>query len=369
MPRFLPEPPFRHGTAPRTAVVLINLGTPEAPTAPALRRYLKQFLSDPRVVEIPRPIWWAILNGIILNTRPKKSAAKYATVWTPEGSPLKVHTEKQAKLLAGSLGQRGHRVQVAWAMRYGAPSVPDTLARLKAEGATRILLVPMYPQYAASTTATALDEACAWLQRTRNQPEMRSVRNFHDHPGYIGALEQTVRSHWQTAGLPDADTRLVISFHGLPKRSLTLGDPYFCECQKTGRLLAERLNLAPEQYKICFQSRFGKAEWLQPYTAPSLEAMAKAGVKRVDILCPGFVADCLETLEEIAQEGRHGFLAAGGSRYDYIPCLNDSPAWIRALAALVEQHTGGWPVQAGSSPPAAVLQARHQRALAKGAPS
>ena len=365
MPRFLPEPPFRHGTAPRTAVVLINLGTPEAPTAPALRRYLKQFLSDPRVVEIPRLVWWPILNGIILNTRPKKSAAKYASVWTPEGSPLKVHTEKQAKLLGGYLGQRGHQVQVAWAMRYGNPSVPDTLARLKAEGATRILLVPMYPQYAASTTATALDEACAWLQRTRNQPEVRSVRNFHDHAGYIAALEQTVRAHWQARGLPDADTRLVISFHGLPKRSLDLGDPYYCECQKTGRLLAERLNLAPEQYKICFQSRFGKAEWLQPYTAPTLEAMAKAGVKRVDILCPGFVADCLETLEEIALEGKADFLSAGGKEYHYVPALNEQPAWLAALTDIVESHLQGWPTR--TAPDATALETSARRAAGLGA--
>ncbi len=365
MPRFLPEPPFRHGTAPRTAVVLINLGTPEAPTAPALRRYLKQFLSDPRVVEIPRPIWWLILNGIILNVRPKKSAAKYASIWTPDGSPLKMHTERQAKLLAGSLGQRGHRLQVAWAMRYGAPSLPDTLSRLKADGATRILLVPMYPQYAASTTATALDEACAWLRETRNQPEMRSIRNFHDHPGYIAALERTVRSHWEKVGLPDAGTRLVVSFHGLPRRSLDLGDPYFCECQKTGRLLAERLNLAPEQYRICFQSRFGKAEWLQPYTAPTLQAMAKDGVKRVDILCPGFVADCLETLEEIALEGKADFLGAGGREYHYIPALNEHPQWIAALTDIVENHLQGWPTR--ETPDAAALEAGARRARDLGA--
>lgn len=345
MPKFLPEPAHQHGTPAQTAVVLINLGTPEAPTAPALRRYLKQFLSDSRVVEIPRALWWLILNGIILNVRPKKSAEKYATVWTPDGSPLKFHTERQAKLLAGLLGERGHRVKVAWAMRYGAPGVPDVLTKLKAEGASRFLLVPMYPQYAASTTATAIDEACTWLLRTRNQPEIRTIRNFHDDEGYLAALERTVRAHWQANGLPGNHSRLLISFHGLPRRSLDLGDPYYCECQKTGRLLAERLGLSPEQYAVCFQSRFGRAEWLQPYTAPTLETWGKAGVRRVDVICPGFVADCLETLEEIALEGKALFLSAGGTEYHYIPALNEAPQWIEALANLAERHLQGWPTR------------------------
>lgn len=225
MPRFLPEPPHRHGKPATTAVVLVNLGTPDAPTAPALKRYLKQFLSDPRVVEIPKPLWWLILNGIILNVRPKKSAAKYASVWMPEGSPLRVHTDRQTKLLKGLLGQRGHHVTVSYAMRYGSPAVADVLAHLKAEGASRILIVPMYPQYAASTTATVVDDASRWLLQTRNQPEMRFVRNFHDHEGYLAALEKSVRKHWQANGSLGNNDRLLISFHGLPKRSLDLGDP------------------------------------------------------------------------------------------------------------------------------------------------
>ena len=342
MPRFQPEPPYRHGTPLGTAVVLVNLGTPDAPTAPALRRYLKQFLSDPRVVEIPKPLWWLILNGIILNTRPKKSAAKYAQVWMKEGSPLRVHTERQAKLLKGILGERGHHVSVSYAMRYGQPALPSVLSHLKAEGARRILLIPLYPQYAASTTATVVDEAARWLIETRNQPEMRFVRNFHDDTGYLSALEQSVRRHWQSCGQLGKNDKLLISFHGLPKRSLDLGDPYFCECHKTGRLLAERLNLQPEQYQICFQSRFGKAEWLQPYTAPTLQAWGKQGISRVDVICPGFSADCLETLEEIALEGRDDFLAAGGKAYHYIPALNEDPAWIEALADIAEQHLAGW---------------------------
>ena len=367
MPRFLPEPPHRHGTPASTAVVLVNLGTPDAPTAPALRRYLKEFLSDPRVVEIPKPLWWLILNGIILNVRPKKSAAKYASVWMPEGSPLRVHTERQAKLLKGLLGQRGHKVTVTWAMRYGAPSIPETLARLKAEGAGRILVVPLYPQYAASTTATVVDVTGQWLARTRNQPEMRFVRNFHDDDGYLSALEKTVRQHWQTHGpLGDRD-RLLISFHGLPRRSLDLGDPYHCECRKTGRLLAERLNLQPGQFEICFQSRFSKAEWLKPYTAPTLEEWGRQGVRRVDIICPGFVADCLETLEEIAQEGRDDFLKAGGKEYHYIPALNEDDGWIAALADLTERHLAGWPSRAAADPHR--LEASARRAREAGAPT
>ncbi len=358
MSRYLPEPPHRHGTPPSTAVVLVNLGTPDEATAPALKRYLREFLSDPRVVEIPRPIWWLILNGIILNIRPKKSAAKYASVWMPEGSPLRVHTERQTRLLKGLLGQRGHHVTVVSAMRYGKPSISSVLAHLKSEGANRIQMVPMYPQYSATTTATVLDEACNWLTRLRNQPEMRFIRNFHDHEGYLAALEKSVRKHWQTNGALGERDRLLISFHGLPKRNLELGDPYFCECHKTGRLLADRLNLRPEQYTITFQSRFGKAEWLQPYTAPSLQKMGSEGIRRVDTICPGFVADCLETLEEIAMEGRDDFLNAGGKEYHYIPALNEDDAWIKALGDLVEQHLSGWATKTPFDPHALELSAK-----------
>ncbi len=343
MPRFLPEPAHQHGRAERIAVLLVNLGTPAAPTAPALRPYLKQFLSDPRVVEIPRPIWWLILNGIILNTRPKKSAAKYAKIWTPEGSPLKVHTEKQAKLLKGLLGQRGHQVIVSWAMRYGQPGIPEALTQLKEAGATRILIVPLYPQYAASTTASVIDEVATWLQATRNQPEIRWIRHFHDDEAYLAALEQNVRAHWQKNGLPGGRYRLVMSFHGLPRFHLDKGDPYHCECLKTGRLLAQRLNLPPERMAVTFQSRFGRAEWLQPYTEPTLMALAREGVERIDVICPGFVGDCLETLEEIAIECKAAFLTAGGKEFGYIPALNESPLWIEALTQLVERHLQGWP--------------------------
>jgi ferrochelatase len=366
MPRFLPEPAYRHGAPDKTAILLINLGTPEAPTAPAVRRYLKEFLSDPRVVEIPRPIWWLILNGIILNVRPKKSAAKYASVWTPEGSPLKVHTERQTKLLRGLLGQAGHHVVVDYAMRYGQPSIPATLTRLKAEGCTRILLLPLYPQYAASTSATAYDAACTWAQATRNQPEIRSVRSFADHPGYISALAASVREHWMHNPRDTGSYRLIMSFHGVPRYTLDKGDPYHCECQKTGRLLAEALGLSKDEYQICFQSRFGRAEWLQPYTSQTLHALGQQGIQRVDMICPGFPADCLETLEEIAIEGKLEFIQAGGKDYRYIPCLNERDDWIRALADIATTQLQGWPT--GKADPA-TLELSALRAKALGAPS
>ena len=344
MSQYWQEPAYTHGTAPRTGVLLVNLGTPTAPTAAALRPYLKEFLSDPRVVEIPRPIWWLILNGIILNTRPAKSAKKYASVWTSEGSPLKVHTEKQAKLLAGFLAQAGYReLHVSWAMRYGQPSIRSQLDAMRAANCTRILVVPLYPQYAASTTATVIDEVANCLRHWRNLPEVRYVRSFGDDPGYIEALAASVRAHWHRNGQAD---RLVLSFHGIPRRSLDLGDPYHCECYKTGRLLGEALKLAPERLIVSFQSRFGKAEWLQPYTQPMVEALAKSGVKRIDVVCPGFTSDCLETLEEINMEVREAFLHAGGKEFHYIPCLNNSLDWIRALADIAEQHLGGWSTRA-----------------------
>ncbi|MBI3141139.1 MAG: ferrochelatase [Rhodocyclales bacterium] len=337
---YSPEPPHRHGAAPRTAILLANLGTPEAPTKAALRRYLKEFLWDPRLVEAPRALWWLVLNGLILNTRPAKSAEKYAKIWTPEGSPLKVHTEKQAKLLRGWLGQAGAgEVLVDWAMRYGAPSIPAVLDRLKAQGCARVLVVPLYPQYAAGTTASVLDEVAGWMRRTRNLPELRCVRGFHDDIGYIAALTASVHEHWMQHGRPD---KLVMSFHGLPRTSLERGDPYHCECQKTARLLAEALGLGAEQFVVTFQSRFGRGEWLKPYTQPTLEALARSGTKRVDVLCPGFVADCLETLEEIGLECKAAFLQAGGKEFHHIPCLNERPEWIQALAKLGRRHLGDW---------------------------
>lgn len=342
---FRKEPPYIHGTLARTAVVLVNLGTPEAPTAGAVRRYLKQFLSDTRVVEIPRVIWWLILNGIILPIRSKKSAQKYAAIWTEEGSPLKVHTQKQSVLLHTLLGERGHAVQAVYAMRYGAPSVDSVLESLHAQGCDRILVLPAYPQYSGATTASIFDAVFQHYRRRRNIPELRMIRHYHDHPAYIAALQASVQAYWVQHGRPD---QLVMSFHGVPKRTLLMGDPYHCECHKTARLLATALGLTPQQWQLTFQSRFGKAEWLQPYTAPTLQQLGRQGVRRVDVLCPGFTSDCLETLEEISMEARHDFLQAGGQEFHYIPCLNETAAGIDALADIAQQHMGGWDTQSDS---------------------
>jgi ferrochelatase len=359
---YLPEPPYHHGQAAQTAVLLVNLGTPSEPTAPALRRYLAEFLDDPRVVEIPRLLWWPLLHGVILQTRPAKSAAKYASIWMPEGSPLAVWTTAQARLLQAALDARGHRLSVRHAMRYGEPSIPSVLDTLRAAGATRVLVLPLYPQYAAATTASVVDKVGAWARNARRVPEMRFVGEYHDDPGYIDALAESLHEHWRLKGRAE---RLLLSFHGVPARSLALGDPYHCQCHKTARLLGERLGLPKEALTVTFQSRFGKAQWLEPYTEPTLRAWAASGVKSVDVLCPGFVADCLETLEEIAQEGRDAFLASGGQDFRYLPCLNDRPAWIAALAGIAERHLQGWLTR--ESPDAADLAAQRERALALGA--
>jgi ferrochelatase len=314
-------------------------------------------------VEIPRAVWLPLLNGVILNTRPAKSAQKYAAIWTPEGSPLKVHSEKQAKLLRGWLGQNGHAdLLVDYAMRYGEPSVDARISAMKAANCTRLLVVPLYPQYAASTTGSTYDAVARALGRRRNLPELRIVRGFCDQPGYVEALAASVRSHWEARGRPD---KLVISFHGLPRFSLDRGDPYHCECHKTARLLAESLGIAPESYLVTFQSRFGRAEWLKPYTQQTLEELARGGVGRVDVLCPGFVSDCLETLEEIALECKGAFLKGGGKEFHYIEALNERPEWIAALGTLVVDQLTGWIGRAG--PGSAELAKSAERARALGA--
>lgn len=336
---FQDEPSAGDPSGQRTAVLWCNLGSPDEPDAPAVRRYLAEFLGDPRVVEIPRAVWLPILHGIILRRRPAQSAAKYAGIWTPDGAPLKVWTRKQALLLAGWLGERGHRVMVREAMRYGSPSIASQLDQLKAQGAERVLVMQAYPQYSATTTASVIDAVNAWSAGVRRLPEFRFVNDYHDEPLYIDALAQSITRHWQKNGRGD---QLVMSFHGIPERNVRLGDPYQAQCLATARLLAERLGLGPAQHRVTFQSRFGRAKWLEPYTEPTLRQLGAAGTARVDLVCPGFPADCLETLEEIAIEGREAFLQSGGKEFEYIPCLNDSPAWITALCAIAERHLGGW---------------------------
>ena len=359
---FAAEPSFDHAAPPSTAIVLCNLGTPDEPTAPAVRRYLREFLSDPRVVEIPRALWLPLLHGVILRVRPARSARKYTTIWTPDGSPLQVWTTKQARLLSGYLGQRGHRVVVRPAMRYGSPSIASVLDEVKAAGARRVLILPLYPQYSGPTTASVFDAVADWSKNIRTLPELRFVNHFHDDRGYIEALARRVTGYWQTHG---RGKRLVLSFHGVPKRTLLRGDPYHCECQKTARLLAERLSLKDEQLLVTFQSRFGRAEWLQPYTEPTLTALARQGIDHVDVMCPGFTSDCLETLEEIALEARAAFLGAGGRTFHYIPCLNDQHEWITALVDLALRHLQGWDTLTPPDP--RQLETQRQRAQSMGA--
>lgn len=355
---------FRHDSPDRLGILLVNLGTPDSPSVGDVRRYLKEFLWDPRVVEMARPLWWLVLNGVILNTRPRRSAKAYQKVWTEQGSPLLVISKQQRDALQAALDDvLPGPVTVTLAMRYGKPSIAAGLDELRRAGARRLLVLPMYPQYSATTTASIFDAVTAELRQWRWLPELRFINHFHDDPGYIAALADSVREHWAEHGRAD---KLVMSFHGIPREYFEAGDPYYCECQKTGRLLAEALGLSEQQWQLTFQSRLGPKEWLRPYTDQSLEKLAREGVKSVDMVCPGFSADCLETLEEIAMENREVFLEAGGQEYRYIPCLNDRADHIAALAGLVRQHAAGWP-EAATAADAAQPNARWQRALALGA--
>ena len=331
MPRYRPEPP-RPPDAHRDGVLLVNLGSPKAPTASALRPWLKQFLSDPRIVELPRLLWYPIL-ALILATRPARSAKKYASIWMPEGSPLTVHTKNLALAVQAELAD----ISVEWAMRYGTPSIEERLEQLRAAGCERILVVPLYPQYAASTTASTLDEVTRIMQTWRAVPEIRYVRSFPTDAGYIAVLAKSVEEHQAEHGVPDY---LVMSFHGQPKKTDALGDPYRSECLLTAQALANKLGLTPDQYKVTFQSRFGPADWLQPYTQASIETLAAAGAKHIDIICPGFTADCLETLEEIGILAREAFLAHGGERFHVIECLNSRSEWVQAVVGVIGRHSG-----------------------------
>jgi ferrochelatase len=331
---------YDHSVAPKVGVLIVNTGTPDAPTKQALRPYLKQFLSDPRIVDTPRWLWWLILNGIILNTRPKKSAQGYQRVWTDRGSPLAFHTQDQAEGIRQQLADTwGDSLIIEWAMRYGQPSVASKLEALQQQGVEKLVVLPLFPQYASATTASIYDAVGQFFKDRLWLPEIHFINQYFDHPLYINALADSVTQHWQQHGRPD---KLIFSYHGEPLRYLHRGDPYHCQCLKTTRLVAEKLDLAENDYLTSFQSRFGPGDWLQPYTDETLKSLPEKNIKYVQVLCPGFAADCLETVDEIAIENKHYFINAGGERFDYIPALNASTTHIDVLTAIVQNAIQGW---------------------------
>ena len=339
-PRFIPWPePFKTGGV---GVILVNLGTPDEPTAPAIRKYLREFLSDPRVIEIPKLLWWPILNGPILMARPRKLVPRYKSVWMEGGSPLMVFTQRQTEGLRQLFAQRGLAIDVETGMRYGEPSIKNAMLRLRERGCEHLLVVPLYPQYASSTTATVVDEVARVASHMRDQPALRFIKRFHTDPAFIHPLGDKIAAFWQQHGKPQ---KLVMSFHGLPRQCVDMGDPYCRDCYETARALAQYLGLSDDAYQVTFQSRFGPAKWLEPYTEPTLQKLAQQGVTEIDVVCPGFLADCLETLEEIQVEVCETFMHAGGKRFRYIPALNDDQAWVTSLGEMVLSHLQGWPTE------------------------
>ncbi len=331
---------FQHDRTAGTGVLLVNLGTPDAPTPSAVRRYLAEFLSDPRVVEFPRLLWYMILHGIILRIRPGKVAHAYASIWTDAGSPLLVLSQQ----IATQLQQRCQAdintpVHVELAMCYGNPSIKSGLEKLRAANVERLLVIPMYPQYSATTTAAVFDAISKQLQHWRWLPDFRMLMQYHDHPQYIQAVAERIQASFAQHGTPD---QLIFSFHGIPQRYFDAGDPYFCHCQKTARLVSEHLQLQPDSWQLCFQSRFGREPWLQPYADKTLIKLAKQGTQHVQVVAPGFSVDCLETLEELAMQNRDLFLVNGGKHFHYIPALNAEPAHIDLYLSLIKQHAAGW---------------------------
>ena len=361
MPGFINTPDYPHGSASKTGILLTNLGTPDAPTARALRRYLSEFLSDPRVVEMPRLLWLLILHGVILNIRPARAAKSYQKVWMQKGSPLLVFSRQQARAIQTALDDKyPEQMCVALGMRYGKPAIARALQELREAGCQRLLVLPLYPQYSASTGASAFDAVASELKKLRWLPQFRMVMDYHQDEGWITAVADSIREHWQQHG---RNQKLMMSFHGLPESFLHNGDPYFCQCHASARLIAEKLQLDESEWQLTFQSRFGRQEWLKPYCDKTLEEWAKDDVRSVDLVCPGFSADCLETMEEVAMQNRDIFLSAGGAHYSYIPALNDRPGHISALINIIEQNIHGWKL----TKPEDEREAARQRAIAKGA--
>jgi ferrochelatase len=358
MPDYRGESDFAHDSKERLGILLVNLGTPDSPEPGAVRRFLAEFLWDPRVVEAPRWIWWLALHGVILRIRPRKSAHAYRQIWTEQGSPLLLHSRALARALQEKLASSD--AAIALGMTYGNPSISAALAELQTKGARRVLVLPLYPQYSATTTASAFDRITAELQRWRWIPELRFVTSYADHREYIEAIAASIREHWRA----HEKAHLLFSFHGIPTRYVLAGDPYRCQCEKTALLVAQALHLEKSDWNVSFQSQVGREEWLQPYTDGLLIDYARRGPKRVTVVCPGFATDCLETLEEIAIRNRSAFLEAGGERFDYVPALNESDLQIDLLMKLVERHVAGW----SPGPLEPELSARRERALAMGAP-
>jgi ferrochelatase len=363
MTRYLGSPDFAHGRPSKAGVLLVNLGTPDEPTPAAVRRYLAEFLWDPRVIEMPRALWWLILHGVILRVRPKRSAHAYGKVWTDQGSPLMVESRR----LATAVGERirashGDRVLVDLAMTYGNPSIRDALERMRSAGVQRLLVLPMYPQYSATTTASIFERVTTELSRWRWIPELRMVNQYWEQDAYIDAIAASIATHWQAHGRK----HLLFSFHSIPKRYFMAGDPYHCFCQATARRVATRLDLRDGDWSLGFQSRFGREEWMKPYVDILLHDYAHTGPKQVTLVCPGFATDCLETLEEICMQNRDMFLSRGGEAFDYVPCLNASEAQVALYAGVVANHAHGWPEFSGRDDLAAREASRH-RALELGA--
>lgn len=341
MPTFQSSPPYEHGHAEALGVLLVNLGTPAAPTVSAVRRYLGEFLWDRRVIELPRPLWWLMLHGVILRIRPTRSAEAYAKIWTEDGSPLLRHSSDIAAEVHTRLSTRlGGNVSVVLGMSYGQPSMESALEQLHAAGVRRIVVLPLYPQYSGTTTASVFDAVTSQLSRRRWVPELRFINHYHDAPGYISALASSIRNYWDQQG---RGNKLMFSFHGVPRQTLLDGDPYHCQCQKTARLVAQVLEIDDTDWIISFQSRVGRAEWLRPYTDETITELGQQKLDRLDVVCPGFAADCLETLEEIVIRYGKLFVASGGGRLNYIPALNARDDHVAFLCRLIEKHVGGWP--------------------------
>lgn len=340
MPTLQSSPQLKPGPSGSTGILVVNLGTPDAPTASAVRRFLRPFLSDPRVIEYPRFLWWLVLNLVILQIRPARSAAAYRKIWTARGSPLLIHSQEIAQGLQQRLDSRTTgKLHVELAMNYGEPSIAAAIDSLLAKGVNRILTLPLYPQYSGTTTASVFDSVARKLNTLRRIPEMRFINDYHDEPGYIAALAASIREDWAQNGRGD---KLLLSFHGVPKNSVARGDPYHDQCQQTARLLAAALALADDDWVISFQSRVGREEWLRPYTDETIATLGTQGVSRVDVVCPGFPADCLETLEEIAMQNAELFADSGGGSLHYISALNAREDHASFLACLAKQHLGGW---------------------------